>query len=409
MRTTKRSFLSFHPRECDSFAEYLHEQSLQGWHFKEWRFGLVFEKGEQKDIIYDVEISPKASEQDMRPSEDTKDFADYCEVAGWKLLDSHGKLCIFKQEREDAFPIVEPAERFESIAKEEHDEWFRTYFTTLGLAALYIFEFFTFNFERWVFDNLMLAFVVFMVVMGIAGVLEGVGLVIWKKRQKQRLEGGEILHYQGKRISVSREKVLFVVILIFLVINVGMRNQIQQVIPLLILFVGIGLIAFIVSWWRPLGESKQFFEMGGILLLAFVLIGAVISGVFTTSERPEAELHQSVFGSSDTGNTSVSKDGVVFSSIDYEIYRSPYSWVINKLWNDLYQDPKENSSFIMKGEDTEKAIHAFGADQAFIYGNEGYYWYWVRYPDCMVKAYVDSNLTDALEGIEVLKEHLQIP
>ena len=38
----------------------------------------------------------------------------------------------------------------------------------------------------------------------------------------------------------------------------------------------------------------------------------------------------------------------------------------------------------MKGEDTEKAIHAFGADQAFIYGNEGYYWYWVRDPDCMV-------------------------
>lgn len=38
--------LLFHYRECDSFTDYLHRQSLKGWHFKEFRFGMVFEKGE---------------------------------------------------------------------------------------------------------------------------------------------------------------------------------------------------------------------------------------------------------------------------------------------------------------------------------------------------------------------------
>ena len=69
MRNTKRVISNFDYRECDAFAEYLHRQSLQGWHFKEWKLGLVFEKGEPKDITYTVEVFPKGSEMDLRPGE----------------------------------------------------------------------------------------------------------------------------------------------------------------------------------------------------------------------------------------------------------------------------------------------------------------------------------------------------
>lgn len=44
MKTRKREFPKFRYRECDAFAEYLQERSMKGWHFKEWKFGLVFEK-----------------------------------------------------------------------------------------------------------------------------------------------------------------------------------------------------------------------------------------------------------------------------------------------------------------------------------------------------------------------------
>ena len=123
MKTRKRSLKYFHYRECDAFAEYLHQQSLKGWHFKEWRLGLVFEQGEPEDIEYTVEVFPKGSEQDLRPGEDTKEYAEYCEAAGWKLVDAHGKFCIFRKLRKDAVPIVESEERFENIRKAELAWW----------------------------------------------------------------------------------------------------------------------------------------------------------------------------------------------------------------------------------------------------------------------------------------------
>ncbi len=107
MKKTRRTFPFFRPRECDGFAEYLQKQCMQGWHFKEWRFGMVFEKGEPKAENYRVEIFPKGAEMDMRPGENTKEYAEYCEAAGWEFIDSRGKTCIFKQEVEDAVPIVE--------------------------------------------------------------------------------------------------------------------------------------------------------------------------------------------------------------------------------------------------------------------------------------------------------------
>lgn len=94
----KRVMSTFRYRDCDAFAEYLHQQSLQGWHFKEWRFGLVFEKGEPADIYYIVEIFPNGTEMDTRPEEEAQEYAQYCEAAGWKLLDSNRKFCIFRRE-----------------------------------------------------------------------------------------------------------------------------------------------------------------------------------------------------------------------------------------------------------------------------------------------------------------------
>ena len=56
----KRVFRDFRYMECGAFADYLHAMSLEGWHFISWKFGLIFEKGEPEDIVYAVEVFPKA-------------------------------------------------------------------------------------------------------------------------------------------------------------------------------------------------------------------------------------------------------------------------------------------------------------------------------------------------------------
>ena len=44
-------FRDFSYLECSAFADYLHEMSLEGWHFTSWKFGLIFEKGEPNDAV----------------------------------------------------------------------------------------------------------------------------------------------------------------------------------------------------------------------------------------------------------------------------------------------------------------------------------------------------------------------
>ena len=44
---------------CDDFAAYLSEMAAKGWHFKAWKAGLVFEKGEPEIVLYHRPGKPK--------------------------------------------------------------------------------------------------------------------------------------------------------------------------------------------------------------------------------------------------------------------------------------------------------------------------------------------------------------
>ena len=70
----------FNYRQCDTFAAYLNHMARQGWHFKEFRSTLVFEKGEPEDAVYAVEIFTDGTAHDMQPSYKAMNFAEYCEV-----------------------------------------------------------------------------------------------------------------------------------------------------------------------------------------------------------------------------------------------------------------------------------------------------------------------------------------
>ena len=91
----------------------------EGWHFKEWKWGLVFEKGEPEKVEYAVEIFYKGSGYDFKPDKNTEEFAEYCKEAGWEFVDYCRKYLIFKKISEDAEDIVTAKEHFENAVKEE--------------------------------------------------------------------------------------------------------------------------------------------------------------------------------------------------------------------------------------------------------------------------------------------------
>lgn len=67
-------FVYYNYFESDVFASYLHEMSLQGYHFKGFGFGLKFEKGEPKDITYDAYVFNEQQEEDQGLNPNSEDF-----------------------------------------------------------------------------------------------------------------------------------------------------------------------------------------------------------------------------------------------------------------------------------------------------------------------------------------------
>ena len=105
MRNKKVVLRNFRYCDCDAMALFLEKMAVKGWHFASWRVGMVFERGEPRRESYAVEVFPNGSEMDLKPSEDAQEYAQYCREAGWELVDSRRKFCIFRRIKEDAAPI----------------------------------------------------------------------------------------------------------------------------------------------------------------------------------------------------------------------------------------------------------------------------------------------------------------
>ena len=194
----KTVYLDFEYTQCDDFAAYLSEMAAKGWHFKEWRAGLVFEKGQPETVQYAAEVFIDGSDYDTRPNVHTEEFAAYCEAAGWQLLDARRKFVILKKCREDAVDIMTPRERLENIAREEK----KSLLCTLGLSlawlvlgALHLIgPDFT---DRILFDNYLLTYAVVLFLASCTAV-RFLHCLIWKKAADRKLENGEAYRFSTK-------------------------------------------------------------------------------------------------------------------------------------------------------------------------------------------------------------------
>lgn len=388
MRNTKRVFSNFDYRECDAFAEYLHKQSLQGWHFKEWKLGLVFEKGEPKDITYTVEVFPKGSEMDLRPGENVQEYAEFCARAGWKLLDSQRKFCIFKQIDENAVAIVEPEERLQNIKKAEWQNWRDTSITGLILAALYLYQFWKFDFEEWIFSNYMLLVLVLMVITAICRIADVVLLKTWENRKRQEIEQGEAIFFGKCKSMTIFGRYFFYLFVVGMVLNVENAEQSKILLAAGMLLLFLILLNMLLSFWRPLEIDN-----GAVQFFATIVI-LIALGIFVMQgdeEKPERNVSHSIFGFSVEGE--YQED----SYVNYKVYRSGTDWILNKIWTE----------FDIDEEETVKCKEVWNAEEA--YRMRGTYFYYIRYPEYVVRLYVGEKTELTQKEVEYIREKLELP
>lgn len=433
MKEKKRVFRSFRYRECDAFADYLNEQARQGWYFKEWRLGLVFEKGTPKDMIYAVEVFPDGAEMDTKPEPETEEYADYCDAAGWKLIDSKRRFCIFLKEKPDACPIVTPEERFQNIKKAEFKRWFHSSAGVILITALDWIQFWTLNFERWILNDLMMLCLLMVSLVFLAAVLELAVILVWAGKTKRLFSKGIVPVYGGRTKGHPGWKAVWGAVYYAVMCIFAYFKGMTFVCVWLTMFAGgLLLICIIIEMIRPSRADNwliQFGAEGGLVFLVILISGSLVFGKDTETignvsleEFPlsrtdyrEAEGEpvfadmgrlDGVFGTEEyymieysSGEDAKHDSGEIVSdgeedtdSLMYDIYRTQSPWILRKLWQ---SETKSLSGYQADSDPWDAA--AVYRDSA---GS-----YWVLYPDTMLILYDSISGLDEVQ-IQIVREKL---
>lgn len=418
-KTKKTTFKVFDYMHCDDFAKYLERMAAKGWHFKEWGAGLKFEKGEPEQVTYAVEVFNKAKETDLRPEPNTKEFAEYCEAAGWKLVDAKQKFCIFKKVDENAVDILTPEERVEN-------SWKATYsFSAFLLLVLYginmalqFRNLFGPMFSYSIFSTLSLFNVSVWTFLFLTQLMKFVSAVTVKMKLLKQIKSGREIYIgtnkEGKKRWNGHTFSVMILMMLCLIMLV-MLDDARLVIYYVFLMVGTFAFVTILAKVRPDAETNMIIQVVFTIVYMFLII--LIPFMIFTNDREKRNNIENVpltisdykEGLEDTDDISISLNKNILGSkehywvygeeesISYEIYRSKHSWILNRIWEDE-ADKKQN-------ENKTDCTSDWEADIAFRNKIGDYY---VRYEDAILIFYTDMENELDSGQISIIRDKLEL-
>ncbi len=355
----KTVFRNYRYRDCDAFADWLGEMAAQGWHLKDWRFGLRFEKGEPVQAHYAAEVFAKGSEMDTLPGPDAEEFAEYCAAAGWRLVDGRGRFCIFIREREDAEPIMTPQERFANVKKAERISWLNGSCSFWMLAVLYWLQLLTVDSASFLFSNTMLGILLLVTLEAMGGLLKGLSLLVWCTRTARRLGSGEIPYYgkQGQKVRTAPKITAAVSVLLLIEVLAILDGMKAAAVILPVYFAAALALYLLIGRLRLSRDGNWIFQLGGGAVLAFALILVYVLLTFSTDSREKAgqESHRSVLGSvsvwqegADSALVRIAEESGAVSApsqgmkcLRLTVYESRFPRLLDRLWEKEVKRPEE--------------------------------------------------------------------
>ena len=363
----KRVFKYYRYIESDAFAQYLHEMSLKGWHLKEWKFWLEFEKGECQDIEYAVEVFPKGSEMDVKPGMDAEEYAEYCRAAGWELVDGRRRFCIFRKISESALPIVTEEERFSNICRAEW-RWCLLSLPTTGVVyGISAVRFTGSDFVIMFFSNAILFTLLALALLPVYEVLQCISLAVWQVKAWRKIRRGERPVY-GKRREMYALGVIIILMLAGLTSVWGSEGTAGSAV---VLWIWIGIIMAVLAglwFYRPSRRENWVLQIVAGLGIGIILFGgwsaSLIGGsmdreemlsaaqklplVLTDYSRTDEEItfsyykeRSSILGTMLSGTIEygypLEEGGTVGEEqerLSYTVYRSDVPWLLEQVWRE---------------------------------------------------------------------------
>lgn len=420
-KTKKTTFKVFDYMHCDDFATYLERMAAKGWYFKEWGAGLVFEKGEPGKVSYAVEVFPKAKETDLRPEPNTKEFAEYCEAAGWKLIDAKQKFCIFQRMNENAIDILTPEERVQNSWKSTFSGATTSLLILYGLNMVLQFRnLFGPMFSYGIFSTLSLFNISVWTILFLNQLFKVLYAVRAKaKILKQIKEGRDVYignNKSGKKIWSGHTFNTMILLLLCLLLFVMLEDR-ALVIYYIILMVITFSFSIILAKKRPDAVTNTAIQVVFTIVYMFLLL--MIPFMIFSERRESRENIENLenvpllvsdykVSSNEIDDISISLEKNILGSkeyywvhgeesIHYEIYRSKYSWILNRIWEDEMDKSKNESKTECSGD--------WEAHIAYRNGIGDYY---VRYEDAILVFYEDADTILEPGQISIIRDKLQL-
>lgn len=398
-KKTVRKFFSY--RNCDDFAAYLNHMARRGWHFREWRAGLVFEQGQPEEAVYAVEVFSKAEETDTRPLPETEEFAEYCEAAGWQFVDACQKFVVFKRVREDAVPIMTDQERFDTISKADGHSVWRWLGVSLAWCIMQILEFRS-GFKYSIFRSRELIAAGTWFLLFVLAAARTIQFLCWKRRCVRRMDRGLKLFF-GRDTSAKWDLWLYLGILVVQMLCLACIGEGWISLVILGMVAALVLMGFLIARFRPDAAVSAIIQaLGGFAifiaaLTAFTIVGqsekqqdltvveppVVYGDIWEDPGEPKdiySKRWESFFGSWNI--CSLDYEDV---ELYYEVFRSDYDWVLDGVWRD-----------IMKGRATREGTDCTALWDAEIAILSTADYYKVRYENTILDIRCDRHpLTEA--------------
>lgn len=390
--------------QCDDFAAYLSDMAAKGWHFKEWGAGLVFEKGEPEQAVYAVEVFIHGSQYDLKPDEHTMNFSDYCEAAGWKLIDSKQKYCIFKQIQPDAVPIVTPEERLKNASKAYRGQliW-QVVLAFLFMLNLMLHVLPTGRLIDTLFSGVDLVLILFWVIYFLFAVGKCVWYAFWVQKAKKRCEKGESkLLSQSNRTASTWFSILTIVAL---TVGIAMTGERWLLLPSLVIVALILIITFLLAKARPEKSTNIGIQVVAIPVAIMLLISFSVFCIlgYMNANSPSADSFPLVYedlddsageiedtfhisSSSILGQTAYYSMHYENASLSYELYETEHAWILDIIW-EYYLSYERNAEAI------DCAV-LWDTDAAYR-NNSGEYYVHIGDTILILDTYKDFELTDA--------------
>lgn len=416
-KQTKTVFKGFDYLHCDDFADYLMRMACNGWHFKEWGPGLVFERGEPENSVYCVEVFVDGSEYDTRPSVHTQEFAEYCEAAGWKLIDAKRKFCIFKRIKPDAVAILTQEERLQYIAAEERKHIWQQLFLGTWFIIFQLLQYTGSGFINRIFSNDSLSISILWGILWIGALIRCVHFYLWKSACSKKTKLGVSVYFGRSNDLFSllngwHSWLCFGALTVYVLLSL-FSKQYMSLAYIAIVLLPLFVMAYCISKFRPDPLTNQMIQIGvSLAVFVFVLVfllGAVFSD--NTDRVPIDQiplLYEDIGGEAGVleestldGSSSIFGSGLRCwlyyeeEHIYYQVYKSEHRWILDKIWND----------------EMERKYNQLGSDVTDLWNAESAIRnvpgsYLVRYPDAVLILNFAEDTMLTSEQVQIIRTAL---